>query len=181
VTDTASKALASLDPSSVHVPVPVGEEPELRDDGAATCRAVEYEVAPVVDTAWDASAAEKRLQAWAGVDAENPSAEAWAKYARGFAIVRGDGNKLSEFVCPHHDIEGGKFVTNKHGVSAAIAALNGGRGGAKGVSESERKAALAHLEKHAAEWHDEKPKPMRVRLPAIDLRGIRFSDVLHCA
>jgi phage I-like protein len=116
-----------------------------------TCRAVPYAAAPVVDGPWDASAAEQRLRKWAGVDGDNPPASAWHKYAEGFAIVEGAGDKLGAFKLPHHDIRDGKLVTVKKGVEAAIGALNGARGGMS-ISPSEKASALAHLEKHREQF-----------------------------
>ena len=123
--------------------------PAMHDiEPLVACSVVPYGAAPFVDSPWDGDAAVGRLRTWAGVDGEKPTPAQWKKYAKGFAIVRGSGDKLGDFALPHHDIVDGRFVTNIHGVDAARAALSGARGGVKDISPAERKAALAHLNRH---------------------------------
>jgi len=107
---------------------------------------------PFAEGAWDADAAIQRLRAWAGVDADEPSADAWNDYAEGFAIVRGPRDNLTSYILPHHDVRGDELVTVPAGVSAAIGALHGARGGGVDVPADVRDAALKHLERHRAAW-----------------------------
>lgn len=134
-----SPAEAPVASADINAPTPLAD--------AAEARAVPYEAHPIHEASWDADAAEKRLRAWAGVDGENPSAEAWRKYAQGFAVVRGPADNLTSYLLPHHDVVNGRLVTVPAGVSAAIGALNGARGGMS-LPESVREAALKHLEQH---------------------------------
>jgi phage I-like protein len=113
---------------------------------------VPFQAYPFADGSWDADAAVGRLRAWSGVDAETPSSAAWTKYAEGFAIVRGPRDNLTSYILPHHDVRDGELVTVPAGVSAAIGALHGARGGGVDVPADVRDAALSHLEKHRAAW-----------------------------
>ena len=136
---TESPAEAPVAAADLNAPSPLSD--------AAEAYAVPYEAHPIHSAPWDGDAAVARLRAWAGVDGENPSADAWAKYARGFAIVRGPRDNLTSYVLPHHDIIDGRMVTIPAGVSAAIGALNGARGGVD-APEAVKAAALKHLEQH---------------------------------
>ncbi len=155
------------DPQSVQLsftPAPADDPAETDMQMAAfdvgdSKRAVTYQATPVSKaTTWNGDAAVKGLRTWAGVDGESPSAAAWAKYSRGFARVTGDGTKLGDFHFPHHEINGGKLTVNREGVSAGIAAINGGRGGAKFDSDAEKKAVFSHLARHYQSWGADAPK-----------------------
>jgi phage I-like protein len=134
-----SPAEASTTAADLNAPTPLAD--------AAEARAVPYEAHPIHEGAWDADAAVKRLRSWAGVDGDDPGEEAWRKYEKGFAVVRGAGDKLGDFALPHQDVVNGRLVTVPAGVSAAIGALNGARG-EMSLPESVRTAALKHLEQH---------------------------------
>ncbi len=125
----------------------------MADDSA---HAVPFESYPVHESAWDADAAVDRMRKWAGVDAENPSADAWNKYAQGFAIVRGPRDNLTSYILPHHDVVDGRLVTVPAGVSAAIGALHGARGGGVDVPDAVRDDALKHLERHRDESQEKR-------------------------
>jgi len=118
----------------------------------ADVSAVGYHEYPFAEGSWDADAAVGRLRAWAGVDGEEPDADAWNDYAEGFAIVRGPRDNLTSYILPHHDVRDGELVTVPAGVSAAIGALHGARAGGVDVPADVRDAALSHLEKHRAAW-----------------------------
>ena len=140
--------------------------------------AIPYAAHPIHEAAWDADSAVARLRKLAGVDAENPPASAWSKYAEGFAIVRGPRDNLTSYVLPHHDVIDGRLVTVPAGVSAAIGALNGARGGGVDVPDSVRDAALNHLERHRVEA--QKSDESEGETKASTLRGeplaIEFAD-----
>jgi peptidoglycan hydrolase-like protein with peptidoglycan-binding domain len=90
----------------------------------------------VILAAWDGAAAVRQL-------GDNPSSGTLRAM---FAIP---GTTKSDSSLPHHDVSGGKVgAANPDACSAAIAALNGGRGGMKGVSASQAKAAYSHLASH---------------------------------
>ena len=90
-----------------------------------------------VQATWDAAAAQANL-------GDDPSpAQIKALYA-----LPGDTKTASSL--PHHDVApGGKVgAANVQGCSAAIGALNGSRGGVKGVTPDAKKTAYAHLAAH---------------------------------
>ena len=64
---------------------------------------------------------------------------------------------MANYSLPHHEVVGGSLKVNRHGVSAAIAAINGGRGGVD-MSESERRGAYDHLAKHLKAMDLEPPE-----------------------
>lgn len=104
----------------------------LRDmqKGASTPRAIKFSGAEVgEDTAWDAAAAVKRGREWAGVDEDDAPASAFKKYAKIFALQDGPSDDLTSYKLPYHDIDGDKLVISPKGTAAALAALNGARGG----------------------------------------------------
>jgi len=90
-----------------------------------------------IEAAWDAAAAQKNL-------GDNPSK---AKLKQLYALP---GDNKSDSKLPHHDVSTAGVVgaANDDGCSAAIGALNGGRGGLSGVSAAQRKSAYNHLAAH---------------------------------
>lgn len=139
------------------------EKASTMSDGAVDVSAVPYAAHPFAEGAWDADAAVGRLRSWARVDAYEPSADAWDRYARGFAIVRGPRYNLTSYILPHHDVRDGELVTVPAGVSAAISALHGARAGGVDVPDDVRDAALKHLEQHRAAWE----KARTARCPGV--------------
>lgn len=130
---------------------------------AATAGPVPFHAYPThVDETWDADAAVSELRKWAGVEDEDPPADAWQKYAQGFAYVAGEGDKLGDFSLPHHRVIDGALVTSLKGTEAAGAAMQGARGGVD-IPESDRAAVREHLAKHyhqfdrRAPWEEEAP------------------------
>lgn len=106
---------------------------------------------------WDAAGAIKRLKEWAKKDEEVDL----KKFARGFAYVKGDGDAIADYSLPHHDIEDGEITVVPRGVTAAIAAINGGRGDVKWGNEKDRAKAYNHLAKHYAQFSDEDAPPLK--------------------
>jgi hypothetical protein len=90
-----------------------------------------------VQAAWDAGTAQKNL-------GDKPTA---AQIKKLYALP---GATKSDSKLPHHDVAGDGTVgaANDDGCSAAIGAVNGGRGGLKGVSDADRKKAYGHLAAH---------------------------------
>lgn len=125
------------------VPIPSNPEALARMKAIAltTEGAVPYQAHKPVDGGrWSASAAEKRIRAWADGD--------WAKYRKGFAWYdpkasdTTGGHKM-----PHHDVQDGDLVTVRAGVLAAGNAMSGARGGVD-IPEGDVGAVKAHLAKH---------------------------------
>ena len=112
---------------------------------------VPYKATPAMaeDAGWDGDAARKSLEGWAagGGDLDLDNSGQRSKYEQGFTFVHDEGTTLANYSLPHHEVVGGSLKVNRHGVSAAIAAINGGRGGVD-MSESERRGAYDHLAKH---------------------------------
>ena len=78
------------------------------------------------DTSWDAAAANKRIQAWAG-GKENMD---WAKYANAFFYVdSADKEKLGSYKLQFADLIDGKLLAIPKAIFAVAGVLNGARGG----------------------------------------------------
>jgi len=127
--------------------------------------------------AWDAPAAVGRMRTWAGGPAKEDID--WAKYRNGFSFVRGDGKGFGDYILPHHDVSDGKLVTVFKGLAAAVAVLNGARGGVADLSDADRKGIHAHLKKHYAQFDEEIPDlkssvdelPSRGEVTSADVTG----------
>ena len=97
-------------------------------------------------TAWDAAAARSHL--WdAATDADGNFNAAQAR--KGFAVYdsQNPDNKTG-MALPHHDIEGGTFITQQKGVLAAGGVTMGARGGIKEFQPGDNEAAQRHLAVH---------------------------------
>jgi hypothetical protein len=105
------------------------------------------------DRPWDGAAARARLKEWAGGADWKPS-----KYRKGFAYVSGDGAQLSDYKLPHHDIVDGKLKVVWHGVTAAMAALHGARGGTDLDKPSHQKQVYQHLARHYRQFAESPPE-----------------------
>lgn len=107
-----------------------------------------------VRAAWDAAAQVRNL-------GDSPSA---SQLKALFAIP---GDNKSDSKLPHHTVssDGKVGAADPAGVSAAIAALNGSRGGLKGISDSQRQSAYSHLAAHARQAGNE-PPPLKGAAPA---------------
>lgn len=91
------------------------------------------------DTAWDGDAAKDRVFAWADGDT--------AKVSKAFAYRDDDADPSTEaaWKLGYADVLGGALTIIPKGVSAALGAMNGARGGVD-IPDSERAAVLHHLE-----------------------------------
>jgi len=123
--------------------------------GPAALRAVPFEDLPLGKAeAWNGGAAVARVLAWA-TDADG--AVNYADVGRAFAWVDPDNAEtVNSFKLPHHDIDGGALVTVRRGVEAAMAALNGARGGVD-IPAEDRAKVYKHLAGHYALWGAEPP------------------------
>ena len=78
------------------------------------------------DTAWDAAAADKRVQDYAG----GKDAMDWAKYAQAFFYVdEADKEKLGSYKLQFADVVDGELKAIPKGIFAVAGVLNGARGG----------------------------------------------------
>lgn len=103
------------------------------------------------DEAWDAAANEANLSNDAGA----------STYRKMYAWVdpEGDPDSKSAYKFPHHMVSSDGTVgkANTRAASSAIAALNGGRGGAS-IPDDDRKSVHSHLSKHIRDGGGEPPE-----------------------
>jgi hypothetical protein len=103
---------------------------------------------------WDGSAAEGRMRKKAG----GPDKDKinWSQYAKGFVYCDPDNKESFEgYKLPFADVIGGTLKATWGGVSAAMAAVHGSRGGVKGV---DAKKAHNFLASYYKKFDKEPPK-----------------------
>ncbi len=119
--------------------------------------AVPFKATPTDDKGvWDADAAIARVRKWSGGDKID-----YAKYQQAFAYKTGDGSggpKLGDYHLPHHDLKDGKLVVVWRGVTAAMTAVCGGRGGVAWEKPADREAVYNHLKKHYQQFQADAPE-----------------------
>ena len=127
-------------------------------------------------SAWDGAAAVQRLQKWASSDGSgNKDTINWAKYRRGFTWYDADDDEnFGAYKLPHHDVVDGTLTCKWRGVTAAMGALMGARGGVD-MPEADRKSVHRHLASHYDEW-DMDPPSMTSQMSRLSGRGIVLSD-----
>ncbi|MBC7328854.1 hypothetical protein H5T88_00690 [bacterium] len=132
------------------------EEMEVEKFGAVR-HSMDY--ALVEQAEWDADAAEIRLRKWASSDGSGAKETIdWAKYREGFAwFDENDRENFTAYKLPHHDIVNGRFSVVWRGVVAAMAALQGARGGVDLPAE-DKEAVYNHLRRHYEEFGREAPE-----------------------
>jgi HK97 family phage prohead protease len=125
------------------------------DADAETKGVVPFKSGPVKEGAWDGTAADNRVRAWAG----GPGKDAidWGKYRSAFAYIDpGDGDgppaDFGAYHLLHHDVDGGALKVSRRGVFAAAVIIQGGRGGGadfvKHIGPQATAGVKAHLGKH---------------------------------
>lgn len=123
--------------------------------------AVGYSATPTADngTAWDGNGARNRIAKWASSDGSGDKEKiSWAKYRRAFGWYDEENPEVfGSYKLPHHDVIDGELKTVWRGVTAAMAALLGARGGAN-IQDEERKAVYNHLTKHYRQFEEEPPE-----------------------
>lgn len=109
--------------------------------------------------AWDAGAAKARLAKWASSDGSGDKDTIdWPKYRKGFAWYDADNpENIGSYKLPHHDVIDGVIAVVWNGVSAAMAALLGARGGVD-IPESDKDSVYNHLSKHYKQFDKEPPE-----------------------
>lgn len=120
---------------------------------------------------WDGDAAEMDLRRWASAGGTGAKVDMdWARYREGFAWyddAAEDG--FGAYKLPHHVVVDGQLRTSRRGVEAAIAALNGVRGGVT-IPAEEREAVYKHLANHYKLWDGEAPALLSVHAEAVTAR-----------
>lgn len=103
------------------------------------------------DKAWDATACERRVRAWAGGE-DNMN---WGKYSRAFLWVNEDDPELlGSYKLGFADVIGGRLTAIPRGVFAVAGVLSGARGGVAIPSEDEN-GVKACVEKYYAKMRKE--------------------------
>lgn len=97
-----------------------------------------------VDVDWDHAAADKRVRAWAGLDREEPPADAWTKYAQAFFWHAPDAAGFGDYKLPFADIIDGKLTAVPRGVFAAAGAMQGARR-APSIPEADTDAVMSKI------------------------------------
>ena len=150
-----------------------GDDLEEEQSFGVSQGVVPYKATPAMaeDAGWDGDAARKSLEGWAsgGGDLDLDEGGQRSKYQQGFTFVHEDGTTLANYSLPHHEVGGGSLKVTRHGVSAALAAVNGAGGGVD-KSESERRGAYDHLAKHMKAM-DLEPPEFRQSVSRIELRA----------
>jgi len=121
--------------------------------------------------AWDSAAAKSRIAKWASSDGSGDKDTIdWVKYRKGFAWYDGENTEnFGSYKLPHHDVIDGEIAVVWSGVSAAMGALLGARGGVD-IPESDKDSVYNHLSKHYKQW-DKEPPEKSARLADENLKG----------
>lgn len=101
------------------------------------------------DREWDASAAEKRIRAWADAE-DGPN----AKYGRAFLYHDSDIEGFGGYKLPFADIENGEFKVVPRAIFAVAGAIAGARGGID-VPEKDKQAIRKRVEGYYAKMRKE--------------------------
>lgn len=119
------------------------------------------------DQSWDADANVTRLSDDAGL----------STFRRVFAWVDPDNpDSVSAHKLPHHQVSesGEPGAANTRACSAAIAALNGARGGVEGIPDSQREAVYRHLASHIEDAGGEPPELSSRQVPVSRVHARRL-------
>lgn len=186
------KAIAAVDIDLASLPPGTtitlgGDKPPVAEKASCTCHlhndpemkatkdVLPFHDAPVSKSdTWDADSAVNGVRSWAGVDGDDPSAEAFTKYGEAFALRVGDKDNLTSYKLPYKQVEDGKLVINPKGVSAGIGALNGGRGGGMDISAEDRKGAYSVLVKAYKKAYPDQEPPELKSMSELDTKGINI-------
>lgn len=119
-------------------------------------KAVPFKDTPIAtDMKWSKSDALKTIKGWATDSNGNIS---MTKYRQAFAWYDAENaDNLTAYKLPHHTIVDENLVAVWRGVTSAMAALLGARGGVD-IPEGDRKAVYNHLAKHYKKNNVEAPK-----------------------
>lgn len=114
---------------------------------------------PIKQGSWDGGAARTSLARWASSDGSGDKEQMnWGKYGRGFAWVDSEkADNFTSYKLPHHTISDGELVAVWRGITAAMAALMGARGGVDLGGEDGR-AVYNHLARHYRDADKEPPE-----------------------
>lgn len=132
---------------------------------------------PVSDkTSWDADAAVSKIRKWASSDGSgDKDTISWSKYRKAFGWYDSDDQEnYGAYKLPHHTVENDKLVLVESGLTAAMAALNGARGGVD-IPDDDRQSVYNHLKNHYSDIDEEPPELKSIELD--DKPGVSFSSI----
>lgn len=112
---------------------------------------------PIEEGKWSGSAARTALAKWASKGGSGKKEDMnWAKYSKGFAWFDSkQADSLGAYKLPHHTVKDGALIAVWNGVTAAMAALLGARGG---VDLDSKEAVYRHLARHYKDFEKEPPE-----------------------
>ena len=130
------------------------------------------------DAPWNGPTARGQLRRWASSDdSGNPDTIDYARFQRGFAWFDGENREtVGAYKLPHHVVRDGSLVAIWRGVTAAMGALLGARGGTD-IPETERAGTYAHLAKHYRD-NDREAPPLTRDYTEAEIKAITV-DVLQ--
>jgi HK97 family phage prohead protease len=135
-----------MEEDSMYMPMPIADR--------AASGASDLPIAPR-DKAWDAAAADKRVQDWAG-GKDNMD---WAKYGKAFFYVDPEKKELlGGYKLQFADVVDGELTAIPRGIFAVAGVLQGARGGAdipQADQDAIKKKVAAYYSKMAKEFEDD--------------------------
>jgi HK97 family phage prohead protease len=122
---------------------------------------VPYQDLPLADRdrRWDASAAKKRVRAWAGADDGLDTAAIQRKYRRAFLWYdQEEPENFGSYKMPIADVIDGTLTAVPRGIFAAAVVLRGGRGGVD-IPSTDKTKVINHLNRYYAKM--DLPSPFK--------------------
>jgi phage head maturation protease len=125
---------------------------EIKFEGAVASHST-----PIESGTWSGSKAKAALAKWASKEGTGKKEDInWSKYSKGFAWFDSkSADNFGAYKLPHHTVKDGALIAIWNGVTAAMAALLGARGG---VDLDSKSAVYAHLAKHYRDFDKEPPE-----------------------
>lgn len=110
------------------------------------------------DSSWDGDSARDTLAKWASSDeSADKDTINWSKYAKGFTWFNiKESNNFTSYKLPHHVIKDGELIAVWRGITSAMAALLGARGGTDVGDDFD--ACYEHLASHYRDIGKEPPE-----------------------
>lgn len=128
------------------------DDGEVKFEGAVASHST-----PIEEGTWSGSAAKSALAKWASKAGSGKKEDMnWSKYSKGFAWFDSkQADNFGAYKLPHHTVKDGALIAIWRGVTAAMAALLGARGG---VDLDSKSAVYSHLAKHYKDFDKEPPE-----------------------
>jgi phage head maturation protease len=125
---------------------------EMKFEGAVASHST-----PVETGSWSGANARTALAKWASKGGSGKKEDMnWSKYSKGFAWFDSkSADNFGAYKLPHHTVKDGALIAIWSGVTAAMAALLGARGG---VDLDSKSAVYNHLARHYKDFDKEPPE-----------------------